>query len=744
MTLSRSPYSELDKMSLFQDLKLKRRKVDSRCSSDGESLADTNASSPDLIVPLSPKMCDHGGSISAQQLHNQQSHEKNRNSLSPAALDDDYNSSNATSNSLSIPSGTESPQLMSLDHVMRTLPQPEQRTFNSVTVTTSKLDDSPMQCTANNNINVTRTTTTTTSIASNDHFNMNLNKNIKLINHTNNKNNVIISNHHGRDDIRGDTTIHRDDGRRQSRESNEHNHNHNDNNNNNSESLPNTSVIRLVGETAKSTVNSVNASTAQRIMSPHATVLVTPLRIKTEANHLSATSHHNNCVSGSTAPITTNAITSMSDYHRKGNMHQNALPTVVTIETNNHSPNGGNYNSRNCNNNGNINSHATTNLSNKPTMQRIDAENKSNLLSPQKLQVVHTTTTSAASQQHQHQNSINSTGCGAMSIMKNNSFSHQNQTQNNNNLDGNRQQAPSPMKNFMFPVNLHAAITNPNPNRIKRERSPIHVINSSTQSLPMTMPQHSHSQSQPSQNPSITTVTPVTSSGQMLHPSLQLQHPVRDGAILFRVKNDAQLPCLIQANNQNRIMWNSNTRINGVKPEIIGGPIPLRSPVSNSGQPVSTSNQSGQTPRNTPTVIMGESCGVRTMVWGIETPPSTQQQTSHHQTSQTNSISLQNHNQIQLAGPSNNEEAAQLLLSLGQSRPNEMRSIPTQPTIRSQNPLNMERLWAGDYSQLPSGQQIQALNLSSQQQWSSPSQPMKVSFQDFKCGESLLTKSFLL
>jgi hypothetical protein len=54
MTLSRGPYNELDKMSLFQDLKLKRRKVDSRCSSDGESLADTSTSSPDL-PPMSPK-----------------------------------------------------------------------------------------------------------------------------------------------------------------------------------------------------------------------------------------------------------------------------------------------------------------------------------------------------------------------------------------------------------------------------------------------------------------------------------------------------------------------------------------------------------------------------------------------------------------------------------------------------------------------------------------------------------------
>ncbi|XP_030754602.1 hormone receptor 4 isoform X2 [Sitophilus oryzae] len=57
MTLTRTP-CELDKMSLFQDLKLKRRKVDSRCSSDGESVADTSTSSPDLIIPPSPKMAD--------------------------------------------------------------------------------------------------------------------------------------------------------------------------------------------------------------------------------------------------------------------------------------------------------------------------------------------------------------------------------------------------------------------------------------------------------------------------------------------------------------------------------------------------------------------------------------------------------------------------------------------------------------------------------------------------------------
>lgn len=536
--------------------------------------------------------------------------------------------------------------------------------------------------------------------------NMNLSKSIKLINNTNN-NNVFISNHSGNE-------------RRDNIAPNENNNdsNNNNNNNNNSETLPNTSVIRLVGEerlpsptkqaflpqTTKATINSLNAPN-QRIMSPHATVLVTPLRIKTEAN-----SHQNNCMNVNQAQSITTAINSMSDY-RKGmpSMQQhnsNNLPTVVTIETNNNSSNSlSNCNNSNANGNGN-----TTNLNNtKSTLQRIETDTnsigcKTNPLSPQKVQIVHATSNQPSARGVQ------------MSVSKN-SFAPQVQ----NNQDVNKHQMP-PMKNYIFPVNLHAAITNPNPNRIKRERSPIHTMNPQTQSLPMSTAQHT----QP-QNQSITTVTPVTSTGQMLHPSIQLQHPGRDGAILFRVKNDAQLPCLIQTNNQNRIMWNSNTRINGVKPEIIGGPIPLRSPVSNSGHTsVSTTIQNSSQPRNTPTVIMGESCGVRTMVWGIESNP--QQQTQHQQTSQPNSINLQNHNQIPLAGPSNNEEAAQLLLSLGQNRTNEMRSMQPQPTIRSQNPLNMERLWAGDYSQLPSGQQIQALNLSSQQQWSNPSQPMKVSF----------------
>ena len=46
---------------------------------------------------------------------------------------------------------------------------------------------------------------------------------------------------------------------------------------------------------------------------------------------------------------------------------------------------------------------------------------------------------------------------------------------------------------------------------------------------------------------------------------------------------------------------------------------------------------------------------------------------------------------------------------------------------RPPHALNMERLWAGDYSQLPSGQQMHALNLSAQQQtWMGQHQVNKV------------------
>lgn len=55
----------------------------------------------------------------------------------------------------------------------------------------------------------------------------------------------------------------------------------------------------------------------------------------------------------------------------------------------------------------------------------------------------------------------------------------------------------------------------------------------------------------------------------------------------------------------------------------------------------------------------------------------------------------------------------------------------------------MERLWAGDYSQLPAGQQLHALNLSAQQQqqaWLGQHQGNKVNIEIFMRIESFEMK----
>ncbi|CAG5097039.1 Similar to Hr4: Hormone receptor 4 (Drosophila melanogaster) [Cotesia congregata] len=110
-------------------------------------------------------------------------------------------------------------------------------------------------------------------------------------------------------------------------------------------------------------------------------------------------------------------------------------------------------------------------------------------------------------------------------------------------------------------------------------------------------------------------------------------------------------------------------------------------------------------PRPPPTVIMGEVGGVRTMIWSAPAlepvPPPAASWTT---TASSASCS------------SSEESAAQLLLNLGQ----ESRGKPPCVSYSSGPPLNMERLWAGDLSQLPAAQQLQALNLTasgSNQPW---------------------------
>lgn len=164
---------------------------------------------------------------------------------------------------------------------------------------------------------------------------------------------------------------------------------------------------------------------------------------------------------------------------------------------------------------------------------------------------------------------------------------------------------------------------------------------------------------------------------------------------------------------QSQQLWLQHSRINGVKPELIGGSFTtptfpeVKPPVSplqrpNSNIPI----------RQTPTVIMGEAGGVRTMIWSqpslcpspaspIE-PPMIQPTTSNWPSSGNMNVS------------NTEENAAQMLLNLGQDRlrlaGNRPMLSPHSPTT---TPLNMERLWAGDLRQLPLNQQTQALNLTS-------------------------------
>nr|WDQ26778.1 nuclear hormone receptor HR4 [Sogatella furcifera] len=144
-------------------------------------------------------------------------------------------------------------------------------------------------------------------------------------------------------------------------------------------------------------------------------------------------------------------------------------------------------------------------------------------------------------------------------------------------------------------------------------------------------------------------------------------------------------------------------RINGVRPELIGG-VNFETQTTTMKPPLPSPQQRAPS-RNTPTVIMGEAGGVRTMVWsqpGLDTSPPT----PHH--ASTSSWSSQSSSSS--GGGNPEESAAHLLLNLGQEQAAVRPPFPV--------PLNMERLWAGDLSQLPASQQIQALNLTS-----SPSPP---------------------
>lgn len=141
-------------------------------------------------------------------------------------------------------------------------------------------------------------------------------------------------------------------------------------------------------------------------------------------------------------------------------------------------------------------------------------------------------------------------------------------------------------------------------------------------------------------------------------------------------------------------------RINGVMPELIGGGVNYADSMK---PPVSSPQRCGSAVvRTAPTVIMGEVGGVRTMVWSQPPAPAA---TPELPQAASTSASWSSSSVSSPSSASNSEEsAAQLLLNLGQERA--FRPPQTFPV-----PLNMERLWAGDLSQLPTSQQLQALNL---------------------------------
>lgn len=233
-----------------------------------------------------------------------------------------------------------------------------------------------------------------------------------------------------------------------------------------------------------------------------------------------------------------------------------------------------------------------------------------------------------------------------------------------------------------------------------------------SQSPPALRPAPPFSPSQPPR-PHSSPGRPANTSPVIKHAPLLL-HPTTpspprivtpQGAESPSTSNQRQRGVIISQQMQQNQLWLKHQRINGVKPELIGGSFgtttspthlpDLRSP----GSPLARGPV-----RQTPTVIMGEAGGVRTMIWSQPTPSPTGSDPPLFPTTSNWSGSLSNPE----------ESAAQMLLNLGQD--NRLSRLPTnrgllspQPATQT-SPLNMERLWAGDLRQLPL---TQPLNLTS-------------------------------
>lgn len=115
-------------------------------------------------------------------------------------------------------------------------------------------------------------------------------------------------------------------------------------------------------------------------------------------------------------------------------------------------------------------------------------------------------------------------------------------------------------------------------------------------------------------------------------------------------------------------LWLQNSRINGVKPEIIGGSFASPAFLPPDVKPPLRMSPGTAPLRQTPTVIMGEAGGVRTMIWSqpqLTPAQATASPELHATTSGWGATGAA----IGTGSGSNPEEsAAQMLLNLGQER----------------------------------------------------------------------------
>ncbi|XP_055599838.1 hormone receptor 4 [Uranotaenia lowii] len=832
MTLSRGPYSELDKMSLFQDLKLKRRKVDSRCSSDGESIADTSTSSPDLLQPLSPKMCDQQQSTDQLELEEHGQLEEDGSPI-PVTAENNHHLQNHHHHH----------QQQQQHHLHHHHNQLHQQHSHGHSHASNNVENNNTLTNNNNNNNDCLTSPKLASAQHDDELKEDDGSSDRaspdspglLIDETPPSrlkpamtdpggppgHGGSFSNSTGNASVIRSVSYERP---RSTSPPSSSNHNM---------ALMN-SIQRLQQHynpnnngAAGGPENNQNGSGHSLQQQQHVTVLVTPSRMKASdqpatlvtlgmrkqappsinlANNNNSSSNNTNGSSsincngsnsnGSNNIEEPNRLTS-TPQSSTSSSPQSSTSSSSSSSTSSSSPGG----QQNLSQIQTFQQPPFGGLSKSPSSQSSNHNNNNSLSLQQQQHYAQQQMFQAMQQQirikkermpqqytivNQNTNTSLLPGGGNLRqqniqmipnpqqqlyIKRERSHTNQNHTMVNmtSNGPGNHQrQSPASPVQICNSTSPMQPPMSPSQQQQGRQQSPVHLGPGSMQQSPHIVIKRER---QPTGNPGMQLspnnqrlpspiqVSPTTSP---LNPALQLRHPIRDAAILFRVKNEAQVPNFMPQHAVGGIpsrmnLWPSpQQRINGVKPEVIGGPLPpLRNQISPQQSPhQSPGSAASQTPpRNTPTVIMGESCGVRTMVWSYDPPSQVQNATPpippspssgvgtpgpgqgppptlsgipqspgnhhHHQNSNSSSSS---------SSTNNNEEAAHLLLSLGQT----VRQNEAQPWTPSRTglPLNMERLWAGDYGQFPTTHQTHALNLTSQQPWNLPPGPKKELLED--------------